>query len=591
MIFSIIIILLIGGIAYFHYVQGCFSATLSAICAAFAAVLAVGYHETVVESLLGGRVADYAHGMVLAGLFAAIYLVLRLAFDGFVPGNVRLPLYVEKGVAAVAGVVAGVFCTGVLAIAAQLLPFGPSVAGYSRFEVGGARDVTVTGIGARAVDLRTYNELVEDTFDPAKSPVQKLLVPVDDMLLGLVARLSRPDGSLAGRRSLESVHPDYLLEAFGQRLGIEAGAKKVAVAPGRAETLTLKGIYRIGEVAQIQGELTSIRDRSVAPTVRPASDRESLLVFRVAIHPGAADKDGNFRFSLGSVRLCVDGVNWYPIGTLEDSGVLFSSRMDDFLIMPRSKEAVDLVFRVINAEVMEDPRARPLKLKAGAFLEIKRMARVDLGGQPITDSAPPRDAKVGLLWKPAVLENKPGALRIDTADAPIEVLSVQVSDELFTSINVGRGDSEMSTDFTGGKATLVSRRFKSFEVDGSISIRRLAEGEYKVRQLLVPPGRRIVQIKAARKGNPWGWSDIGKYELEDATGARHAPVGAWAVVKVGTSDHLLGRYDVERGVRDLPQIDGTPTDVYLAFAVPQGVTLTMLKFNNKPVAALTTQVK
>src|SRR5438067_853723 len=92
MIFSIIILLLVGGIAYYHYAQGFFSATMSAMIAVVAAVLAVSYHETLVLTLLKGKFADYAIGMGMIAIFALIYIVLRTVFDKAVPGNIRLPV-------------------------------------------------------------------------------------------------------------------------------------------------------------------------------------------------------------------------------------------------------------------------------------------------------------------------------------------------------------------------------------------------------------------------------------------------------------------------------------------------------------------
>ena len=46
MIFAIIILLFLGAIAFFHYIQGFFSATISAIITVFAAVSAFSYHES-----------------------------------------------------------------------------------------------------------------------------------------------------------------------------------------------------------------------------------------------------------------------------------------------------------------------------------------------------------------------------------------------------------------------------------------------------------------------------------------------------------------------------------------------------------------
>src|SRR6188768_3377248 len=132
MIFPILVLILVGVIAYFHYVEGLFSTMISAFCAVLAAVIAFSYHETIIFTLLKGKVANYAHAMVLVALFALTYLILRVIFDKAVPGNVRFPLYVDRVGGAVMGIIAGVFATGILAIAAASLPFDQS-SPYARF--------------------------------------------------------------------------------------------------------------------------------------------------------------------------------------------------------------------------------------------------------------------------------------------------------------------------------------------------------------------------------------------------------------------------------------------------------------------------
>src|SRR5688572_17522750 len=122
MILTIILVLFVGAITFFHYTQGFFSATISAALAIVSAVLAFSYHETVVETLLGGRFADAAHGMALAIMFATLYLVLRVAFDKMIPGNVRFPVLVDKIGGGAMGLIAGIFAAGILAIVAQYLP-------------------------------------------------------------------------------------------------------------------------------------------------------------------------------------------------------------------------------------------------------------------------------------------------------------------------------------------------------------------------------------------------------------------------------------------------------------------------------------
>src|SRR5690242_163612 len=105
MLFSIIVILIILAVAYFQYAQGFFSATLSAVCAVFAALIAFSFYEPLVNTVLQGKMADQSHSLALVVLFALSYVILRVIFDKAVPGNIAVPLLVDKVGAGLMGVV------------------------------------------------------------------------------------------------------------------------------------------------------------------------------------------------------------------------------------------------------------------------------------------------------------------------------------------------------------------------------------------------------------------------------------------------------------------------------------------------------
>src|SRR4051794_28313252 len=134
MIFSLFVIVFIGIIAYWHYLQGFFSAAISAILAIIAALIALGYQEELV-GLAGGKFNEQASAIALVCLFAITYLILRVLFDSAIPGNVRFPVILDRIGAPIMGIIAGIFGVGILVIAAQTLPFGPSIGGYQRFSI------------------------------------------------------------------------------------------------------------------------------------------------------------------------------------------------------------------------------------------------------------------------------------------------------------------------------------------------------------------------------------------------------------------------------------------------------------------------
>src|SRR5690348_3848211 len=96
MVFLILMGVLVLGIAFFHYIEGFFSSTLSAMLVIIAGVMAFSWHETVVEKLLKGAMGTFAHGVTLLGLFLVIYVVRRMIFDKAIPAGVRMPAMAEK---------------------------------------------------------------------------------------------------------------------------------------------------------------------------------------------------------------------------------------------------------------------------------------------------------------------------------------------------------------------------------------------------------------------------------------------------------------------------------------------------------------
>jgi hypothetical protein len=392
-IFGVIVVLLIGAIAYFHYTQGFLSATLSAIFAVLAAVLAVSYHEPLEALVSRGGLAEYSRAITLIALFGGIYILLRAIFDRFVPGNIRLPVLMDRVGAGAMGVVAGIFATGMMALAAQTMPFGASIAGYSQYEMQPAREMPIPGPRAYNIDVIVGENLQEqrpDTF--TEEDRQSLIVPVDRMVVGLVDGLS--EGSLAGRRAFSEIHPDYVLELYGQRLGIQTGATRIAVNDERVQHVRVAGVYQLeGQIPQVDAEVHQLRDPARVNALKsPFSARgdEVAVVVRIIFTRSASDTDNLARFSPGSVRLVTNRTNYWPVGAMEGN-MLVANKIDDPLLVnvgDRDRGA-DMVFRVMRAD-MEAGGETGWILPEGAFVEVKR-ARVDLSNQPLRPAARMRE--------------------------------------------------------------------------------------------------------------------------------------------------------------------------------------------------------
>lgn len=414
MLFTIFILVLLAAIGFFHYVQGFFSSTISAIISIISAVVAVSYYETIVEGPLAGVAPDWMPALIVMGLFAVTFILLRTAFDKMVPGQIQVPAVVDKVGGAAMGLVAGIFALGVVAIAAQLMPLRASLGGYVRYETSGTRNATLPGAaGGRgaAKDVATFDEIVGTTFMPENA--RGMLVPVDDIVVSTVARLSQ-DGALQNGRPLTRIHPNLLQELFGQRLGIETTASHTAVNnPGKnLAAVEVVGVYEaplLDASRIVDHEFKMVRGKALTLSPNVPAD-EIRIVVRVKFDKSAADtKDGRIRVSPGAVRLVTSRPdesagealvphNYYPIGTLDARGILYLNKVDDYLfIESNAKKAdgsgegpaeADFVYQVKRDGFIAPGDRNVRSIAAGTFLEVKRFGRVDLTEGPISQVKP-----------------------------------------------------------------------------------------------------------------------------------------------------------------------------------------------------------
>jgi hypothetical protein len=630
MIFLILMGLLILVVTFFHYLQGFFSATLSAIFCVIAAVLAFSYHETVVESLLGGKIADEANAIVLLAMFGIIYLVLRTAFDSLVPGNVRVPSGVDKGGAVVMGLIAGIFAAGIVAIAFQEMPFGPSIAGFARFEVLDDRPV-MAPTSTKTLDRTEYSEL--NSHQPGQFGDEPrghgvAILPVDNIVVGAVEKFS--NGALSTGKPLTNIHPDFLDEMFGQRLGIEAGGNHVAMnlPDKKLDAADLVGLYTrvipANDKAQRDAEASQLRTGGALKpiTLLPS---ETFLVVRVTLNMQAADqKDRTVRLSPAAVRLVVniapkgssdpEFTNLYPVGTLQDATTLFLAKMDDFLFVPIGGEGdhgIDLVFKVSKKLFDSKP-------PEGTFLEIKRLARIDLTGveikpgpkpdpnydpmrktyilaPPVVEAAaPPADAPA----VPAAPEPSPAPPAAPSTPAPeppakaFQVANATAADTLPMPITAPAGPEGSLVQVPGGTAVLSGGKLKVANLDTTAAEQTLPT---QVTQFAVPDGQSMIQVSGTPSAAaPWGFaSEPETYEVVDSAGKKYQPYGLYALYDAKGAERVYLRYiDVSTiSGSAAPDGAGAPKRIILFFLVPPATSLTEFDDHGQKVHDLSVTAK
>jgi hypothetical protein len=388
MIFNLIFFALFGTVAFFQYTQGFFSATIAAVLAILASVAAVAYHEMVASYMM--RFPEYADAVALIGIYIVAYIVPKILFDQFVPGNVRFPLLVDKIGAGAMGIIAGLFSTGLVALAAQTLPFGASIGYFSRQDLGDTRNV-VAVIGGRSTDTFVADEVQGDKLgDQARG----LWLNQDALVVGMASQLSSPGGSLANDHPFSAVHPNYLTEVFAERLGVPVGAKHVAVG----SVVHVQDAFSLSKLpASIDAETKAIRGTDMKPP-DPTLDSSTALVLLPVQFSGTsdiADTDKITRISPASIRLKAGDNDYYPVGTLVGGALLLKNRVDDpLLVDTKSGSAiVNFLFVVDKADALvQDPKTKDIRFKDGSFLQVKRYALQDLSGMGLSTNAPPRES-------------------------------------------------------------------------------------------------------------------------------------------------------------------------------------------------------
>jgi hypothetical protein len=607
MVFAIVILIFFGAIVFFHYIQGFFSAAISAILTVFAAVIAFSYHESLVP-LLGGKMAEYSTPIILLALFGLSYLIMRLPFDRAIPGNIRLPLMVDKVGAVVMGLIAGVFASGIMAIAAQELPFTPEVGGFARFDTESERQQKVETKG-RASYSKVWGELTDVTpgrFGDPDSEKGVPIIPVDNMTVALMSRLSSPTGSLQNDKPLESVHPRFLAEVFGQRLGIEASATHVASnVKGAPEQVKVLGVFEVNPNVP-QNDADIFRKPITGLPIKPTGG-EVFYAVRIMFAQTAADADSYVRFSPGSIRLFVYSPNaddekkymdYYPIGTMEGTGRIFVNKIDDFLFCKQGSGA-DLVFK-LPKDVVDSKGA----VKDGTFIEVKRNARVDLsgmkvepltanpeiavlrkelvlhpelnGGQPLSaaapSAAPAPSAPQGSTPPAGSTANKPAAGGGGAAAAPTANASVVVKSSNTIPVNVSLNGGQVPG---GGFGKIDGGKVKNINMDASTLELKLGT---KLETFEVPAGSAMIQVGIKPSGpQAWGFAtDPEQYEIVDTGGTPHQPNGVVAIFRATTGERVMMRYIDSQTISGVAAPIGAdaPTEAYLLYVVPANTTIT-----------------
>lgn len=285
MIMSLIVIALIGGLAYASLNRGFLSSLINMMCVVIAGAIAFGLWESVSLFLLDNApdkgflsfLWDSSWALGLALPFAISLAILRAISDAIVRANVDPGTMSNYIGGAVCGGISGLITAGILVLSIGMLRMDTSLFGY------------------RPVDYAERGNLKR---------VSSLWVPADTIVAGLYQHMSTH--SLWTADSLDRWYP---------RLDEVPGLMRTNFGDGKAEhvmvpsELSLLGRYQI-ESPQLNELLRDSNSRGVQNVVDldgepfPAGSR--LEGFVLNFGPGAKEKSGQVVLHPAQVQLVVN---------------------------------------------------------------------------------------------------------------------------------------------------------------------------------------------------------------------------------------------------------------------------------------------
>jgi hypothetical protein len=443
----------------------------------------------------------------------------------------------------------------------------------------------------------------------------------DDLVVDLASLAS--DGSLSGTQPFTAIHPHYLDDLFGQRIGIQLGANHdLPSVP--SPPLMVVGVYVQPSLIQIDGEIPSLRPQQeqTTPTLQPADPtQQALLIVRTVISgtKGAADTDGLLRFSMGSIELVAGGgveaglgvAEYHPIATLDRRGIAVASRVDDFLFASLAgPRTVDFVFVVDKDKVFgpgtKDP---PYHIMDGTFLEMKRYAVVDLSGKRVEYGPPTNRDKVGLVRKPDIeralvslgtqqlagvappTPPQPGA---SMGDLGLIYQGISISYDLFTPLDVRKPGANGSVQLANGlSGTWASGGWRSLSIPiaeqagvlaapGTNTISRF---EVRDEDVLVQVHMTIPPTFTGKRA--WQWAgQLSNLAMSDMAENTYKPIGAWVRATSKGADYIVASFNNGSGAFNPIEQQITrdkPVEVWVAFYIPKNTKLDELQLNGTAI--------
>ncbi|MEE9404730.1 MAG: hypothetical protein V3V20_07545 [Algisphaera sp.] len=546
MILNLIVLLFVLAMAVMWATYGLFSALLHLVLVIVAGALAFALWEPVAYGVVFKFLPSGAWGVSLLGLFALVLLVLRIAVDRFVRGNIKVPRLADQIGGGALGLASGVLTAGITVIGLGFLPLPPALAGYQPYEVQ-SNGVVKPREGGR------------------------LWIDVDGIAASFFNRLS--GGAFATGTPLVDYVPDVAQAASLFRLGRTYDENiSVVSSPGEV-TASEIALFAGKELPGLDSALASGLLNVAGPTGKLVS---VTTVFKKGKGASTYDTDGILRMPATGIRLATQGhlklAKWVtPLGFSKagDGGAKQFYPLASNQIMATSTSPTQEItwhFVMPSDETPNFLLVRNTRVLLPAAQEPDGAAYALLIGNPVEGGgsvgalgpAIVRSGGQDITSEPSGAATRHKAVYIEQSNAlPSSVSKNNAQFLTYNETAVVSGEGMAESGVGGRKTTLGT-------IEVSSSLRAL-----RVEMVLVAAAN---NFGALAQGG--GSANTQEISLSDNTGQAHRPFGYVLRKKEGQQQFKVLNGGEIRNNTDLPLGDIQAGDrLYVYWKVPPGITV------------------
>ncbi len=314
MIMNLIIIVFVLSIIFAWSIRGIFNSLIHLLCVIAAGAIAFAVWEKLAIMLIEmspergffSFIESVAWGVALVVPFAGSLIVLRLATDKLVSGNIRNASVIDYAGGAICGIGTAVISAGILVLGISSMRVSTDFMGYQPMWYSTDR---ATGSGS----------LVKE---------ESLWIPVDQITAMLYSKLST--GSMSSSEPLSKWYPELHLAGFSTRVSPGEGKGRNAITP---DDFAIQSSYIVGNPDGSEKMSDLLKDKASSQSQKYLDINSEpvptgyLAGYVINFEPGAKErgkKGGQLVVSNGQYRLLIENTDGetktvFPVAVISES--------------------------------------------------------------------------------------------------------------------------------------------------------------------------------------------------------------------------------------------------------------------------------